>query len=312
VDEGNNYVSLRFGPLYQAKPNSAGTTFTKFGDYHLASTSTAVDTGTPVSSINHDIDGDQRGPGATGVNGQYDRGADEVVRPAPIVSLSGTSLVFGSQAIGTTSAPLTLTVSNVGGAPLIFNAAAPVATAGVSISGNFAIAAGTTCVSGGTVASGASCVINVTFSATAPGGAKSGTLTLRDNAGTPTQTVSLSGTAAQGEVSFSSATLGTLSTTFGQRTLAFGNLSGTRTSVVTLTNTGNAPVIYGAATVSNSTGTAFSKGTDSCAGNTVAAGATCTITINFAAPANNSNRVGTLSVPDNGAGSPQTLRLTGS
>ena len=71
-------------------------------------------------------------------------------------------------------------------------------------------------------------------------------------------------------------------------------------------------VTYGAAAVSNSTGTAFSKGADSCSGNTVAASATCTITINFAAPAGNVNRIGSLNVPDNGTGSPQTLRLTGS
>lgn len=115
----------------------------------------------------------------------------------------------------------------------------------------------------------------------------------------------------QAAVTFTSATLGTLSTVGGQRVLNFGNLSGAQSSTVTLTNTSNAPVTFGTATVSNSTGTAFSKAADTCAGTTVAAGNTCTITVNFNAPAGNSSRAGTLAVPDNGAGSPQTLSLIG-
>jgi len=202
-------------------------------------------------------------------------------------------------------------VRNTGNVPLVFNAATPTATAGLSISGNFAIAAGTTCVNGGSVAVNGSCVINVTFSPTTVG-ANAGTLTLRDNAGT--QTVSLSGTATQGAVTFTAATApATVSTNFlGLRVLGFGNLTGAQFSVVTLTNSGNAPVTFGTATVANVLGTAFSKGADTCSGSTVAAGNTCTIRINFAAPAGNSARIGALSVPDNGANSPQSLVLTGS
>jgi hypothetical protein len=310
VDEGNNYVTLRYGPLSLSKPDTAGIAWTAFGDLHIAGSSPAKDSGTPISGIDHDVDGDRRGPGAMGANGNYDRGADEIRVPAPIASLSAATLAFGSQLIGTTSAAMTVTVSNTGDAPLVFNAAVPAATAGVSISANFAVAAGTTCVSGATVAPGASCSLNVTFSAAAPAGGKSGTLTLRDNAG-GSQTVSLTGTATQPTVAFTSATLGTLSTSFGQRQLAFGNLTGTPTSIVTLTAS-NGAVTFGTAGVSNTNPASFSKGADSCSGRTIAAGGTCTITINFAAPFNNSARTGTLSVPDNAAGSPQTLRLTGS
>jgi hypothetical protein len=313
VDEGNNYVTLRYGPLYLSKPDTAGITWTAFGDLHIAGNSPAKDSGTPISGIDHDVDGDRRGPGATGPNGAYDRGADEIKVPAPIVSLSPSSLAFGGQLIGTSSAAMTVTVSNTGDAPLVFNAATPAATAGVSISGNFAVAGGTTCVSGATVAAGASCSINLNFSPTAPAGSKSGTLTLRDNAGGGSQTVSLTGTATQPTVGFTAATLGALSTSFGgQRQLAFGDLTGTQTSIVTLTAS-NGSVTFGIALVSNSTGTSFTKGAaDTCSGKTIAAGGTCTITISFAAPFATSSRVGTLSVPDNASGSPQTLRLTGS
>jgi hypothetical protein len=310
VDEGNNYVTLRYGPLYTSKPNTAGTVFTPFGDAHIPTTSTAKDTGTTVDAINHDYDGDQRGPGTTGPNKAYDRGADEFRYPTPTVTLSVTSLSFGGQPVGTTSAPQSVTVSNTGDAPLVFNAANA-----VSATGPFAIAAGSTCANNATIAAGSSCVINVTFASAAPTGNKTGTLTLRDNAGTLSQTVNLSGTATQVTVAFTAASQGTLSTNGGQRTLAFGNVSGANTSVVTLTAS-NGAVTFGSASVTNSIGSGFSKaiGADNCSGHTVPSGGTCTITINFAAPNGNTNRVGTLTVNDNAptAGSSQTLRLTGS
>ncbi|MGB8693382.1 MAG: hypothetical protein WCD08_07740, partial [Steroidobacteraceae bacterium] len=51
TDEGNNYVNLRYGPLYLAKPASAtGAPYTAFGDYHLtASSAAAINAGTPIA-----------------------------------------------------------------------------------------------------------------------------------------------------------------------------------------------------------------------------------------------------------------------
>jgi len=107
----------------------------------------------------------------------------------PRVSLSSTSVSFGKQTTGTTSTAkkVTLTNSGTGVVPLTFGT--------ISISGEFALASGsgTNCVSGGTVAAGASCVIYVTFTPLAKG-SYSGSVTIPDNAESGTQTISLSGT----------------------------------------------------------------------------------------------------------------------
>ena len=90
VDEGNNYVSLRYGPLYLSKPtNSTGSVYTPFGNYHIPAVSPAVDAGATVASVTHDFDGDTRPLGVA-----YDIGADEV----PQVSVSAQALVFSPTA----------------------------------------------------------------------------------------------------------------------------------------------------------------------------------------------------------------------
>ena len=74
IDEGNNYVNLKFGPLYLSNPTVA--TGAVFGNYHLAgTTSSAYNTGTATSAPNHDYDGQAR-PGPTNST-LYDIGADE-------------------------------------------------------------------------------------------------------------------------------------------------------------------------------------------------------------------------------------------
>ncbi|HEY3446132.1 MAG TPA: Ig-like domain-containing protein [Myxococcales bacterium] len=69
ADEGNNYVNLRYGPLYAQNPVGGGT----FGNYHLSGTlSSAYNNGTALGASNHDFDGQSR-PQAFA----YDIGADE-------------------------------------------------------------------------------------------------------------------------------------------------------------------------------------------------------------------------------------------
>jgi hypothetical protein len=99
----------------------------------------------------------------------------------PQVSLSPTSLSFGSQTMGTTSAGQALTLSNTGTAALTVTA--------ITASGNFA----QTNNCGSTVVAGGSCTIAVTFTPTAAG-ARSGSLSVADNASGSPHTASLSGT----------------------------------------------------------------------------------------------------------------------
>ena len=105
---------------------------------------------------------DQRG--VTRLSGAAcDIGAFE--REQPAVSLSPTSLNFDSQLVGTTSAAQPVTLSNSGNALLTIN--------DISTSGDYAQT--NDCAS--SLAAGASCTINVTFTPTASG-SRSGMLTI--------------------------------------------------------------------------------------------------------------------------------------
>jgi hypothetical protein len=98
---------------------------------------------------------------------------------APQVSLSANSLSFGSQTLGTTSSAQTVTVTNTGGGPLSLD--------NIAASGDFSQSG---CPA--SLAAGASCSLSVTFAPTAEG-ARTGTLTLTDDAADSPQAVSLFG-----------------------------------------------------------------------------------------------------------------------
>src|SRR5437762_1249836 len=96
---------------------------------------------------------------------------------APGVGLAPTSLDFGNQLLATTSAPMTVTLSKTGTAAFTITSFAA--------SGDFAATStgASACpTSPATLAAGANCTINVTFTPTASG-ARTGTLSLTDNAG---------------------------------------------------------------------------------------------------------------------------------
>jgi archaellum component FlaF (FlaF/FlaG flagellin family) len=108
--------------------------------------------------------------------------------PAPLVSLSVVSLTFPSQSLGTTSAPQPVTMSNIGTAALTITS--------IVATGDFAQI--NTC--GTSLAAGASCTINVTFTPTV-GGSRTGSLIITDNAPNSPQMVSLGGSGADFAVS---------------------------------------------------------------------------------------------------------------
>src|SRR2546422_3526075 len=105
---------------------------------------------------------------------------------APVCSLAPASLAFGTQRLSTPSPVQTVTLTNSGTAPL------SIATAvlGGANAGDFALASGTTCINGATLAAGANCVLNLTFTPTAASAPTATAIITDDAAGSP-QSVSL-------------------------------------------------------------------------------------------------------------------------
>jgi len=109
----------------------------------------------------------------------------------PVVSLNPTSINFGKKDVGTTSAAKKVILTNTGNETLNITTiatSAPFALKTVKQTKKV-----TPCVNGGTVAAGATCEIEVTFSPTEKQ-AYTGAVTFTDNASPTTQQVSLSGT----------------------------------------------------------------------------------------------------------------------
>jgi hypothetical protein len=104
---------------------------------------------------------------------------------APAVTFTPTSLTFGSQAVGTTSAPQSVTVTNSGDANLFINGVS-ISQAGLDFNTDEACA-------GLTLTPGASCTMSVVFNPSATG-TRTATLNVTDNAAGSPQTVPLTGT----------------------------------------------------------------------------------------------------------------------
>ena len=176
------------------------------------------------------------------------------VTPTYTVSVTPSSLAFGNETAGTTSATQNLTVKNTGnsaiGGMTITGVAAPFTRV---TNGGFPGGA-PNC--GATLAVGASCTVKVAFAPTAAGSA-SATLTIGGTGAThpvPSVSATLTGTGVAPLVSFASATNpGALA----GNTLAFGNQPGPVSSTVTLNVVGTGSVTFGTATVA---GSRFSKG----------------------------------------------------
>jgi hypothetical protein len=201
----------------------------------------------------------------------------------PVASLSSTILNFGNQPIDVTSAPQTVTLTNSGSGTLTI--------LGIAVTGDFA----ETNNCGTRLAQGAQCTISFTFMPTNPG-IRFGTVTITDNAATGTETMSLTGTGVPPTITLSATSL-----TFGDQKVHTTSAPQT----VTLTNNGPGPLTVN---VIGNQSNDFSVGS-TCVG-TVAASASCTISVTFT-PQENGTRTGTVTINDNAVGSLQTVSLTG-
>lgn len=197
------------------------------------------------------------------------------------VSVSPTSLSFGSQAAGSTSSAQRVTVTN--------GESVAVAIDSITTSGAFQ----QTHNCGTQLAAEASCGIDVRFSPTASG-STTGTLTISyTGAGSP-KLVSLSGTGTAG-VSAAPTSL-----SFGSQTVGTTSAS----KLVQLTNNQSSEItISSVATTSG-----FARSMD--CGSTLAAGASCNINVTFT-PSTATAYSGSLSVQHSGVGSPTAVALTG-
>jgi hypothetical protein len=218
----------------------------------------------------------------------------------PIASLTPATVPFGSLTAGTTSGPMSLTLSNSGNATLNIT--------GITIGGtnpaDFAVSTGANAC-GTTLAAGSSCSIYVTFTP-ATAATFSAMVLVADNATGSPQSASLTGTGTAAPAPV--VTLAPTSVAFA------GQTSGTTSAptTVTLTNSGNAALTIVGITIAgtNPTDFATTTGSNAC-GSSLAAGATCNIYVTFT-PATAASFAATLSVADNASGSPQGVALTGS
>jgi hypothetical protein len=203
---------------------------------------------------------------------------------APVLTLDTTTVNFAPQAVGTTSAAKSVTITNTGTDTLNITA--------MSTSGDYS---SSTCPS--SLAPSAYCVVSITFSPQG-GGPRNGTLTIQDDAAGSPHTVQLNGTGLGPGVAFSPPGLD-----FGP--VSMGSTSSGRT--VQLTNSGSA-----ALTITSITASGDFHSTDSCPRGpaTLAANASCTITVTFT-PTAPGARTGTLTVTDNAGDSPQLYGLKG-
>jgi Abnormal spindle-like microcephaly-assoc'd, ASPM-SPD-2-Hydin len=203
----------------------------------------------------------------------------------PAVTLTPASLVFGHTVVGATSAAKGVTLANTGSATLNITSIVP--------SGDFSLTTSTK-PCGSTLAAGQNCKIELTFTPTQLG-ARTGTLTLTDNAANSPQTVPLSGTGTV-QVNLTPASKIFPATTVGTSSVA---------KVFTLTNKQNVALTG----ISSGTTGDFSISATTCS-SSLGPHSACTISVVFT-PTQTGTRTGTLQVSDSAVGSPQTSSLTG-
>ena len=190
--------------------------------------------------------------------------------PAAAIVLTPTTLVYPATNVGATSGAQAITISNTGGTPATLQA--PIITGDFAITGNSCSA---------TLGPSTGCTLSIVFAPIASG-ARAGTLTITDSAGTQVATLSGSGTNPATDALAPSAL------TFAAQ--QFGTVSVPQQ--VTLTNAGDVALTLIASQVL----AGDFIGVNAC-GNSLAAHSTCAITVTFS-PKSVGQQSGSLSVSD--------------
>jgi hypothetical protein len=207
----------------------------------------------------------------------------------PAVSFSPISLSFTQQLIGSTSPGKAVTLTSSGTGALTISSIVAV--------GNFKVSSTTCPISPSTLAAGAHCAINITFTPSQSGKVL-GELTVTDNAPGITQELGLSG---QGVTPLNTSPTGL---SFG--TVTVGTTSAAKT--VTLINNSTSSLTIGF--VASADYSAVGSGTTPC-GSSLAGKAKCTISVTFT-PKSNGTIKGAITISYNAAFSPVEVALSGS
>ncbi|HEV2396854.1 MAG TPA: SBBP repeat-containing protein [Candidatus Sulfotelmatobacter sp.] len=201
---------------------------------------------------------------------------------APLIALSTTALQFPATVVGAQSQPVNVQLQNLSAMPLTISS--------ISVSGDFS----QTNDCGNTLGANSSCILAVTFIPSASGN-RSGAVVLNDNAAGAPQSISLQGTGTASTVGLSLATLSFSATAVGTSSVA---------QTVSLTNQGGASLKISSVQVTGD----FSQ-TNNCPAS-LSSGSQCTFQVVFS-PKVAGSRSGSLAVSDSGAGSPQSVTLSG-
>jgi hypothetical protein len=281
-------------PVFAIKTNTCGTSLGAGKSCTVSVTFTPNSTGAFVGTLTF-TDADVTSPQVVTLTGTG--------TAIPTATVVPSSLKFGSVGVGTTSAPLssTLTDTSTSGALNITS---------ITITGtnaaDFKLGSATTCPTSGTVQPLGTCLLSVTFTPSASG-TRSATLTVNDNTSSKKQTVSLSGTGST--TGSPTATLLPASLTFASQ--AIGTTSAGQSSTLTDTSATLALTISSITlTGANPGDFAISPSSTCPTSGSINAKATCLVTITFT-PTATGTRTATLNVNDNATGSPQTVSLTG-
>jgi hypothetical protein len=213
--------------------------------------------------------------------------------PEPAVSLSVTSVSFGSEPLGYSTAAQNVTLTNTGSATLTITS---IRLTGANPT---AFVSSNTC--GASVAAGATCRIGVRFAPTVTG-ALSAAITLTDSAAGSPGSITLSGTGIA--IPAASLTLSTNSLSFGSEPTG----SSTAAQDVIVTNSGAGTIYFRSITLAGANPTSFVS-SNTCAV-TLAAGATCRIGVRFA-PTVTGALSATITLTDNTGDSPESITLSG-
>ena len=201
---------------------------------------------------------------------------------APAAALNPALVSFPAQAVGTSSTAQSVTIFDMGSAPLTVSNA--------TITGDFSVQNNCTTVS----PAGGTCTIDVTFSPT-NAAIENGTLTITDNSAGSPRTVQLVGQGAAAAATLSASSLSFPSQTVGTTSSAQG---------ITLTNGGLVPL-----QISHIQATGAFSETNTC-GNSVGAGQSCAVSVTFS-PTTAGVTSSTLTFTDSASDSPQSVTLTG-